>query len=57
MWRDIFLWNKDNVVKMIESFEGHLKRMKSHIQQHDEAGIEHEIAKAREARQRIKWIP
>ena len=54
MWRDIFLWNKDNVVKMIESFEEHLKRMKSHIQQHDEAGIEHEIAKAREARQRIK---
>ena len=54
MWRDIFLWNKDNLVKMIESLEEHLKRMKSYIQQHDEAGVEHEIAKAREARQQLK---
>ena len=54
MWRDIFLWNKDNVVQMIELLEEHLKRMKSCIQQHDEAGVEHEIAKAREARQQLK---
>ena len=54
MWRDIFLWNKDNLILMIESLEHHLQRMKSYIQQNDEAGIEHEIAKAREARQRLK---
>jgi prephenate dehydrogenase len=54
MWRDIFLWNKDNLVLMIEALEKNLHRMKSYIQQHDEAGIEHEIAKARDARQRLK---
>ncbi|MDT7043150.1 prephenate dehydrogenase [Candidatus Nitronereus thalassa] len=54
MWRDIFLWNKDNLVLMIETLEKHLQRMKSYIQQNDEAGIEHEIAKARDARQRLK---
>ena len=54
MWRDIFLWNKDNLVLMIEALETQLQRMKSYIQQHDEAGIEHEIAKARDARQRLK---
>ncbi|MDA0738744.1 MAG: prephenate dehydrogenase/arogenate dehydrogenase family protein [Nitrospirae bacterium] len=54
MWRDIFLWNKDNLIVMIEALEKQLGKMKSFIQQHDEAGIEHEIAKAREARQRLK---
>ncbi len=54
MWKDIFLWNKDNLILMIESLEHHLQRMKSYIQQRDEAGIEHEIAKAREARQRLQ---
>lgn len=53
MWRDIFLWNRDNLILMIETLEQHLQRMKSFIQQNDEAGIEHEIAKAREARQRL----
>ena len=54
MWRDIFLWNRDNVVKMIESLEEHLKRMKFCIQQHDEAGVKQEIVRAREARRRLK---
>ena len=54
MWRDIFLWNKDNLILMIASLEKHLGKMKSYIQQHDETGIEQEIAKAREARQRLK---
>ena len=54
MWRDIFLWNKDNVIKMIESLEEHLKRMKSYIRQHNKSGIENEIAKARAARKKLK---
>ena len=54
MWRDIFLWNKDNLILMIEALENQLGKMKSFIQQNDEAGIEHEIAKARETRQRLK---
>ena len=54
MWRDIFLWNKDNVIKMIESLEEHLKRMKSYIRQQNESGIEDEIAKACAARKKLK---
>ena len=54
MWRDIFLWNKDNVIKMIESLEEHLKRMKSYIRQQNESGIENEIAKACAARKKLK---
>lgn len=54
MWRDIFLWNKDNLIVMIEALEKQLGKMKSYIQQNDDAGIEHEIAKAREARHRLK---
>ena len=54
MWRDIFLWNKDNVIKMIESLEEQLKRMKSYIRQHNKSGIENEIAKARAARKKLK---
>jgi len=54
MWRDIFLWNKDNVIKMIESLEEHLKRMKSYIRQHNKSGIENEIAKARAARKKLQ---
>ena len=54
MWRDIFLWNKDNVIKMIESLEEHLKRMKSYFRQHNKSGIENEIAKARAARKKLQ---
>lgn len=54
MWRDIFLWNRDNLIPMIEAFEQHLGRMKTYIKEHDGSGIEREIAKARDARQRLK---
>ncbi len=54
MWRDIFLWNRENLIVMIEALEQHLKRFKTYIEEHDSAGIEHEIANARDARQRLK---
>ena len=54
MWRDIFLWNADNLLAMTEAMEQHLQRFKALIQTKDGPGLEREIAKAREARQRLK---
>ena len=54
MWRDIFLWNADNLLTMTEAMETHLQRFKALIQAKDGPGLEREIAKAREARQRLK---
>ncbi len=54
MWRDIFLWNADNLLMMTEAMEKHLQRFKALIQAKDGPGLEREIAKAREARQRLK---
>ena len=54
MWRDIFLWNADNLLTMTEAMEKHLQRFKALIQAKDGPGLEREIAKAREARQRLK---
>ncbi len=54
MWRDIFLWNADNLLTMTEAMETHLQRFKALLQAKDGTGLEREIAKAREARQRLK---
>ncbi len=54
MWRDIFLWNADNLLTMVDALEQHLQRFKALIQAKDGPGLEREIAKAREARQRLK---
>ena len=54
MWRDIFLWNADNLLTMTEAMETHLQRFKALLQAKDGPGLEREIAKAREARQRLK---
>ncbi len=54
MWRDIFLWNRENLIPMIEALEQQLVRMKTYIKERDGSGIEHEIAKARDARHRLK---
>lgn len=54
MWRDIFLWNRENLIPMIESLEQQLGRMKTYIKEQDASGIEHEIEKARNARQQLK---
>ena len=54
MWRDIFLWNADNLLTMTEAMEKRLQRFKALLQAKDGPGLEREIAKAREARQRLK---
>ncbi len=54
MWRDIFLWNHENLLIMIEALEKQLQRFKALIEAKDGPGLEREIAKARETRQRLK---
>ena len=53
IWRTIFLENPDNLLIMIEALEKHLQRFKALIRAKDGPGLEREIARAREARQRL----
>ncbi len=53
MWRDIFVWNRDNLGKLIEAYERHLDRLKQLIAAGDGAGIEKELARAKQTRERL----
>lgn len=53
MWRDIFLWNQDNLLVMLEALERHVRHFKALVEAKDGPGLEHAIAKAREARRRL----
>lgn len=53
MWRDIFLWNRDNVVTLIEAYERYLGRLKDLIASGDGPGIEQELARAKQVRERL----
>ncbi|HEU4683358.1 MAG TPA: prephenate dehydrogenase/arogenate dehydrogenase family protein [Nitrospira sp.] len=53
MWRDIFLWNRDNVLHFIESYEQSLARLKQLIEARDAAGLEKELERAKQERERM----
>lgn len=53
MWRDIFLWNRDNVVSLIETYERHLGELKRLIAAGDAAGIEKQLDKAKHEREQL----
>ncbi len=53
MWRDIFLWNRDNLVLLIETYERHLCELKQLIASGDAAGIEKQLDKARHEREQF----
>lgn len=53
MWRDIFLWNRDNVVSLIETYERHLGELKRLIAAGDAAGIEKQLDKAKYEREQL----
>jgi prephenate dehydrogenase len=57
MWRDIFLWNRDNVVTFIEAYERSLSRLKQLIQVGDAGGIEKELERARQEREKLSARP
>ena len=53
MWRDIFLWNRDNVVTFIEAYERSLNQLKQLIRVGDTAGLEKELERARQEREKF----
>ncbi|HLZ35173.1 MAG TPA: prephenate dehydrogenase/arogenate dehydrogenase family protein [Nitrospira sp.] len=57
MWRDIFLWNRDNLVAFIEAYERSLGRLKQLIRAGDAAGIEKELERAKQEREKFPVRP
>ncbi|HEX9741924.1 MAG TPA: prephenate dehydrogenase/arogenate dehydrogenase family protein [Nitrospiraceae bacterium] len=53
MWRDIFLWNRDNLVAQIEVYEGRLRELKRLIQSGDGPAIEQELDRAKCVREQL----
>lgn len=53
MWRDILLWNRNNVVAFIEAYERSLGELKRLIKSGDAAGIEKTLERAKQAREQI----
>ena len=53
MWRDIFLWNRENVVAFIEAYERSLGDLKQLIRAGDAAGIEKALERARQEREKF----
>jgi prephenate dehydrogenase len=54
MWRDICVWNKDNLVGMLEEFETQIRHLKQLIQKGDGPGLEHEFERAKTVRERLR---
>jgi prephenate dehydrogenase len=53
MWRDIFLWNRDNVVAYIRAYERSLGELRQLIQTGDAAGVEKMLEKAKQEREKF----
>jgi prephenate dehydrogenase len=53
MWRDIFLWNRDNVVSYIDRYARALEEMKQLIKAGDAAGIEKLLQRAKGEREKL----
>lgn len=53
MWRDIFLWNRENLVMLIGQYEQQLQHLKRLISVADGPGIEKELERARQAREQL----
>lgn len=53
MWRDIFLWNRDNIVSFIDRYERALEDLKHLIKAGDAAGIEKAIERAKDEREKL----
>jgi prephenate dehydrogenase len=53
MWRDIFLWNRDNVVAWIRTYERSLGELRQLIETGDAAGVEKMLERAKEEREKF----
>jgi prephenate dehydrogenase len=54
MWRDICVWNKDNLVSMLDDFEEQIRRLKQLIKNGDGPAIEREFERAKTVRERLR---
>ena len=54
MWRDICLWNRENLIGLIETYEQQLGRLKGLIQAGDGPGLEKEMARANQLREEVE---
>jgi prephenate dehydrogenase len=57
MWRDIFLWNRDNLAAFIEAYERSLGELKQLIRTGDAAGIEKALERAKQEREKFSVNP
>ena len=53
MWRDICLWNRENLISVITIYERRLATLKQLIQAGDGPGIEKELERAKRVRERL----
>jgi len=53
MWRDIFLWNRDNIVSFIDRYERALEDLKQLIKTGDAPGIEKALERAKAEREKL----
>lgn len=53
MWRDICIMNRENIVRMLERYEGSIGRLKSLIMKGDAAGLFAEFDRAKKVRERL----
>ncbi len=54
MWRDIFLYNMENVIDMINHYQKNLNKIKKYIKDGNGRGLIRELEKARAVRGRLK---
>ena len=57
MWRDILMWNRENLTAFIETYERSLGELKRLIHTGDAAGIEKTLQRAKEEREKFPVRP
>jgi len=53
MWRDIFLWNRENVVHFIDAYQESLQEFRRLVHAGDGAGIEKALERAKSEREKL----
>ncbi|MCL4456787.1 MAG: prephenate dehydrogenase/arogenate dehydrogenase family protein [Nitrospirae bacterium] len=54
MWRDIAMFNKENLIKLMDAFKINLDKIKKYIMEDNGSGIEEEFLKAQKLRESLK---
>lgn len=54
MWRDICVWNRENLVKMLDIYQRHVDRFKRLIESGDGSGLEQQMGQAKHIREQVQ---